>query len=163
MNCTLIPVCSNLFPSLGRTVTVPLTDSPSMYKGAFSLLFLSSFMSTTALSSVSSRTMSISTAVPKKSDMSDEVWNGSGGRAGCADYLALGPYVWGLWCVPVIRSTCRATGLPTYPTIAHRHQGTYTLTCGDPIHGYHALPYWAGRATSALLFLRRSLPIQQGK
>src|SRR5579859_3515660 len=38
MRLTLMPVCSNFFPSFGRTITVPLTDSPSLYKGAFSFL-----------------------------------------------------------------------------------------------------------------------------
>lgn len=66
MNCTLIPVCSRRFPSLGRTVTAPLTDSPSMYSGAFSRRFLSSLTSTICLSSAFSRTMSMSTGVEKK-------------------------------------------------------------------------------------------------
>ena len=69
MNWTLMPVCSSLLPSLGRIVTAPFTDSPSIYKGAFSLLFLSSFMSIIVLSSVSSRTMSMSTGVEKKYDI----------------------------------------------------------------------------------------------
>lgn len=68
MNWTLIPVCSNRLPSFGRIVTAPLTDSPSIYKGAFSLLFLSSLTSTVCLSSVSSRTMSMSTGVEKKNE-----------------------------------------------------------------------------------------------
>ena len=66
MNWTLIPVCSNLFPSLGRIVTAPLTDSPSLYSGAFSLRPFSVFISTICRSSPSSRTMSISTGVEKK-------------------------------------------------------------------------------------------------
>ncbi len=69
MNWTLIPVCSSLFPSFGLMVTPPLTDSPSMYRGAFSLRFFSSFMSIIVLSSVSSRTMSMSRGVEKKYDM----------------------------------------------------------------------------------------------
>lgn len=40
-----------------------------MYKGAFSLLFLSSFTSTIDRSSESSRTISMSTGVEKKYDM----------------------------------------------------------------------------------------------
>lgn len=69
MNCTLIPVCSSLLPSLGLIVTAPLTDSPSMYNGAFSRRFLSNLRSTIAFSSLSSRTMSMSTGVEKKYDM----------------------------------------------------------------------------------------------
>ena len=69
MNWTLMPVCSSLLPSLGRIVTAPFTDSPSIYKGAFSRRFLSSFMSIIVLSSVSSRTMSMSTGVEKKYDI----------------------------------------------------------------------------------------------
>lgn len=73
MNWTLIPVCSNRLPSFGLIVTAPLTDSPSIYSGAFSRLFLSSLTSTLCLSSVSSRTMSMSTGVEKKKDdMSEE-------------------------------------------------------------------------------------------
>src|SRR5699024_2930583 len=68
VNCTLIPVCSNLFPSFGLTVTAPLTDSPSIYSGAFSFRFLSSFISTDGLSSLSSRTISMSTGVEKKNE-----------------------------------------------------------------------------------------------
>lgn len=69
MNWTLTPVCSRRLPSFGRTVTAPLTDSPSMYSGAFSRRFLSSFTSTIARSSASSRTTSMSTGVAKKYDM----------------------------------------------------------------------------------------------
>lgn len=69
MNCTLMPVCSNLLPSLGLTVTAPFTDSPSIYNGTFSLLFLSCRTSTMARSSPSSRTMSMSTGVEKKYDI----------------------------------------------------------------------------------------------
>ena len=69
MNWTLMPVCSSLLPSLGRIVTAPFTDSPSIYRGAFSRLFLSSFISIIVLSSVSSRTMSMSTGVEKKYDI----------------------------------------------------------------------------------------------
>lgn len=69
MNCTLMPVCSSRLPSLGRTVTAPLTDSPSMYSGAFSRRFLSSLTSTMDRSSASSRTISMSTGVAKKYDM----------------------------------------------------------------------------------------------
>ena len=69
MNCTLIPVCSNLLPSFGRIVTPPLTDSPSKYSGAFSRLFFSSFRSIICRSSVSSRTISMSSGVEKKYDM----------------------------------------------------------------------------------------------
>jgi hypothetical protein len=68
MNCTLMPVCSNRLPSFGRTVTAPLTDSPSIYSGAFSRRFLSSLTSTIDRSSASSSTMSISTGVAKKYD-----------------------------------------------------------------------------------------------
>jgi hypothetical protein len=68
MNWTLMPVCSNRRPSLGLTVTAPFTDSPSMYSGAFSRLFLSSLTSTVCRSSASSRTMSISTGVEKKKE-----------------------------------------------------------------------------------------------
>ena len=64
-----MPICSNRFPSLGLIVTAPLIDSPSAYNGAFSLRFLSNFMSTVGLSSVSSRTMSMSTGVEKKYDI----------------------------------------------------------------------------------------------
>lgn len=64
-----MPVCSSLFPSLGRTVTAPFTLSPSRYNGAFSRLFLSSFTSTVGRSSVSSSTMSMSTGVEKKYDI----------------------------------------------------------------------------------------------
>ena len=63
-----MPVCSNRFPSLGLTVTAPLTDSPSIYRGARSLRPLSTLMSTDCRSSLSSRTMSISTGVEKKSE-----------------------------------------------------------------------------------------------
>jgi len=66
MNWTLIPVCSNLFPSFGRIVTAPFTDSPSLYSGAFSLRPFSVFISTICRSSPSSRTISISTGVEKK-------------------------------------------------------------------------------------------------
>jgi hypothetical protein len=66
MNCTLMPVCSSRLPSLGRTVTWPLTDSPSRYNGTFSLRLLSSLTSTAERSSRSSSTMSISTGVEKK-------------------------------------------------------------------------------------------------
>jgi hypothetical protein len=77
MNWTLIPVCSSRLPSFGRTVTDPLTDSPSMYRGAFSRLFLSSRTSTDCLSSPSSRTTSISTGVEKKKeDMACGIWLG---------------------------------------------------------------------------------------
>jgi len=70
INWTLMPVCSNLLPSFGLIVTAPFTDSPSMYRGAFSRLFFSSFMSIICLSSVSSsRSMSMSTGVEKKYDM----------------------------------------------------------------------------------------------
>lgn len=69
INCTLIPKCSSLFPSLGLTVTAPLTLSPSIYSGAFSLRFLSSLTSTICRSLVSSSTISISTGVLKKYDM----------------------------------------------------------------------------------------------
>lgn len=69
MNWTLMPVCSNRLPSLGLTVTCPLTDSPSRYSGTFSLRFLSSLTSTAERSSRSSRTMSMSTGVEKKYDM----------------------------------------------------------------------------------------------
>jgi len=69
MNCTLMPVCSSRLPSLGLTVTWPLTDSPSRYSGTFSLRFLSSFTSTAERSSRSSSTMSMSTGVEKKYDM----------------------------------------------------------------------------------------------
>lgn len=68
MNCTLIPVCSRRFPSFGRTVTAPLTDSPSMYRGAFSLRPLSSLTSTVCRSSLSSSTTSMSTGVEKNKD-----------------------------------------------------------------------------------------------
>ena len=73
MNWTLMPVCSNRLPSLGLIVTAPLTDSPSIYKGAFSLRFLSNFMSTVDLSSESSKTMSISTGVEKKYDIVSQI------------------------------------------------------------------------------------------
>lgn len=69
MNWTLMPVCSSLLPSFGLIVTPPLTDSPSMYNGAFSRRPLSSFISIIVLSSASSRMMSISTGVEKKYDM----------------------------------------------------------------------------------------------
>lgn len=69
-NCTLMPVCSNLLPSLGRMVTAPLTVSPSRYSRHFSRLFLSSLTSTVGRSSESWRTMSMSSGVEKeKSDM----------------------------------------------------------------------------------------------
>lgn len=69
-NCTLIPVCSNLLPSLGRIVTAPLTVSPSRYSRHFSRLFLSNFTSTVDRSSVSWRTMSMSRGVEnEKSDI----------------------------------------------------------------------------------------------
>jgi hypothetical protein len=74
MNCTLMPVCSRRLPSFGRTVTAPLTDSPSMNRGAFSRRFLSSLTSTMDRSSASSRTMSMSTGVAKKYDILDRDW-----------------------------------------------------------------------------------------
>lgn len=83
MNWTLMPVCSSLLPSFGRTVTAPLTDSPSIKRGAFSRRFLSSLTSTIERSSVSSRTTSISTGVAKKYDMADN----------CVCYLPLAPSV----------------------------------------------------------------------
>ncbi len=64
-----MPVCSKRLPSLGLIVTAPLTDSPSIYSGAFSRRFLSSRMSTMDRSSPSSNTMSMSTGVAKKYDM----------------------------------------------------------------------------------------------
>ena len=75
-NCTLMPVCSSLLPSFGLIVTAPLTVSPSRYNGAFSRRFLSSLTSTVGLSSVSWRTMSMSSGVEKeKSDMiAHQVW-----------------------------------------------------------------------------------------
>jgi len=70
MNWTLMPVCSSRLPSFGLIVTAPFTDSPSIYRGAFSRRFFSNFMSIICLSSVSSsRSMSISTGVEKKYDM----------------------------------------------------------------------------------------------
>jgi len=89
MNWTLIPVCSNLFPSFGRIVTAPFTDSPSLYSGAFSLRPFSVFISTICRSSPSSRTISMSTGVEKKyailtvphSRPSERLGDGNGRRA----------------------------------------------------------------------------------
>jgi len=85
MNSTFIPVCSNRFPSFGRIVTVPLTVSPSRYSGAFSLRpDLSTLISTVGRSSVSSRTMSISTGtLPNKGEsIPDMVMFGQSGNVG---------------------------------------------------------------------------------
>ncbi len=67
MNCDLdARAAPSRLPSFGRTVTAPLTDSPSIYSGAFSRRFLSSLTSTIDRSSASSSTTSISTGVAKK-------------------------------------------------------------------------------------------------
>jgi hypothetical protein len=64
---TLIPVCSSFFPSFGRTMTVPLTDSPSLYNGAFSFLsFPPVLNSTMSRASSPSRRISISHTGLKK-------------------------------------------------------------------------------------------------
>src|SRR5690606_28941778 len=74
INCTLMPVCSNRLPSFGLIVTDPLTDSPSLYSGTFSLLSLSSLTSTMVRSSSgSSRRMSISRGVENRNDMAAEL------------------------------------------------------------------------------------------
>lgn len=76
-----MPVCSSRFPSFGRTVIAPLTDSPSIKSGAFSRLFLSSLTSTMDRSSVSARTTSMSTGVEKKYDILDNPLTDNG--TGC--------------------------------------------------------------------------------
>ena len=72
-------------------MTAPFTDSPSIYKGAFSRRFLSSFMSIIVLSSVSSRTMSMSTGVEKKYDILATSTSNANSLAKVAELQLVGP------------------------------------------------------------------------